>query len=74
MTHWPTTRAIIHTHCFSLSRFFQSDIWATGIIILELVLRRFPYALADLDDGGDYLDLLDSIASNEVKLLLPPCF
>ncbi len=40
--------------------------WALGIVLLELLLQRFPYTLADADDGVDYLDLLDSISSQEV--------
>jgi hypothetical protein len=50
----------------------QSDVWALGIVLLELLLGRFPYALAHADDGGDYLDLLDSIASQEVPICLRP--
>ncbi len=45
----------------------QSDVWALGIVLLELLLQRFPYSLADADDGVDYLDLLDSISSQEAR-------
>jgi hypothetical protein len=41
-------------------------VWALGIILLELLLQRFPYTIPAADDGVDYLDLLDSISSLEV--------